>query len=60
VSRVNYDEALLELKGLRERRAALDRARAESEKLVAPVSGIIASANAVAGQIAETCRHQGR
>jgi RND family efflux transporter MFP subunit len=54
VSRVNYDEALLELKGLRERRAALDRARAESEKLVAPVSGIIASANAVAGQIAET------
>ncbi|MGE0853000.1 MAG: efflux RND transporter periplasmic adaptor subunit [Hyphomicrobiaceae bacterium] len=54
VSRVNYDEALLELKGLRERRAALDHARAESEKLVAPVSGIIASANAVAGQIAET------
>jgi RND family efflux transporter MFP subunit len=54
VSRVNYDEALLELKGLRERRAALDRTRAEPEKLVAPVSGIIASANAVAGQIAET------
>ena len=28
--------------------------RAESEKLIAPVSGVVASANAVAGQIAET------
>ncbi len=53
-TRVTLDEALLELQGLRERRAALDRTRAESEKLIAPVSGIVASANAVAGQIAET------
>lgn len=54
VTKVTHDEAVLELKGLRERRAALDRTRIESEKLVAPVSGILASANAVAGQIAET------
>jgi membrane fusion protein, heavy metal efflux system len=54
VPRASYDEAHLELKGLRERRASLDRTRAEAEKLIAPVSGVIASANAVAGQIAET------
>jgi hypothetical protein len=51
---VALDEALLELKGLKERRASLDRVKIEPEKLVAPVSGIIAAANAVAGQIAET------
>jgi cobalt-zinc-cadmium efflux system membrane fusion protein len=54
VPRVTYDEAVLELKGLKDRRAALDKIRAEPEKLIAPVSGVIASANAVAGQIAET------
>ncbi len=54
VPKVTLDEAVLELKGLRERRAQLDNVRAESEKLIAPVSGVIASANAVAGQIAET------
>ena len=54
VPRVTYDEAVLELKGLKERRGALDKVRAEPEKLIAPVSGVIASANAVAGQIAET------
>lgn len=53
-TRVNLDEAAMELKGLKERRAALDRTRGESEKLIAPVSGVIASSNAVAGQIAET------
>jgi cobalt-zinc-cadmium efflux system membrane fusion protein len=54
VTKVTLDEAILELKGLKDRRAALDRVRAEPEKLIAPVSGVIASANAVAGQIAET------
>ena len=54
VPRVTYDEAVLELKGLKERRASLDKVRAEPEKLIAPVSGVIAAANAVAGQIAET------
>ena len=52
--RSTLDEAVLELKGLRERRAALDKTRGEPERLIAPVSGIIAAANAVAGQIAET------
>ena len=54
VPRVTLDEALLELKGLRERRVALDKTRGEPERLIAPVSGIVAAANAVAGQIAET------
>lgn len=54
VSRVNYDEAVAELKGLKDRRAALDKTRGEAEKLIAPVTGIIASVNAVSGQIAET------
>jgi cobalt-zinc-cadmium efflux system membrane fusion protein len=53
VARVTYDDAVMELKGLRDRRAALDRTRADTEKLVAPVSGMIAAANAVAGQIAD-------
>jgi hypothetical protein len=52
--KVSLDEAVIELQGLKDRRAALDKVRAESEKLIAPVSGVIASANAVAGQIAET------
>ena len=54
VTRVNLDEAVMELKGLKERRSALDRTRGESEKLIAPVSGVIAASNAVAGQIAES------
>jgi cobalt-zinc-cadmium efflux system membrane fusion protein len=54
VARVTLDEAVLELKGLRERRAAIDKSRGESERLIAPVSGIIAAANAVSGQITET------
>lgn len=54
VPKVTLDEAILELKGLRERRAALDKTRGEPERLIAPVSGVIAAANAVSGQIAET------
>jgi len=54
VPKVTLDEAILELKGLKERRLQLDKVRAEPERLIAPVSGVIASANAVAGQIAET------
>jgi RND family efflux transporter MFP subunit len=54
VAKVTLDEALLELKGLRERRVAIDKSRGESERLVAPVPGIIAAANAVSGQITET------
>jgi cobalt-zinc-cadmium efflux system membrane fusion protein len=54
VARAQLEDANLELAGLRDRRAALDRARREPEALVAPVHGRIAAANAVAGQIAET------
>jgi hypothetical protein len=54
VPKTTLDEAILELKGLQARRAALDNVRAEPERLVAPVSGVVAAANAVPGQIAET------
>ena len=54
VAKVTLDEAILELKGLRDRRAALDKTRGEPERLIAPVAGTIAAVNAVAGQIAET------
>ncbi|WP_446737736.1 HlyD family secretion protein [Rhodoblastus sp. 17X3] len=38
---------------MRERRADVEKVKREPEPLVAPVDGIIASANAMAGQIAE-------
>src|SRR5262245_14404608 len=53
VSRVQLDEAKLELQGLKDRRAALDRVRREPEALVAPVSGVIADGTPVAGQMAQ-------
>jgi cobalt-zinc-cadmium efflux system membrane fusion protein len=53
VSRVQLEEARLELDGLRDRRQALERMRREPEPLVAPVDGFVAAANAVAGQIAD-------
>ncbi|SFU68178.1 RND family efflux transporter, MFP subunit [Methylobacterium sp. 174MFSha1.1] len=52
VSQVQLDEAQDELKGLKDRRGALDRIRQEPEVLVAPVGGVIAEAAAVAGQMA--------
>ncbi len=52
VSQVQLDEAQDELKGLKDRRTALDRIRQEPEVLVAPVGGVIAEAAAVAGQMA--------
>jgi membrane fusion protein, heavy metal efflux system len=52
VARVQLDEARLELQGLQDRRAALDRARREPEALIAPVDGIVADGSVVAGQIA--------
>ncbi|MER2265834.1 efflux RND transporter periplasmic adaptor subunit [Methylobacterium oxalidis] len=52
VSQVQLDEAQAELKGLSDRRAALDGIRLQSEALTAPVSGVVAEANAVAGQMA--------
>ncbi|WP_375461097.1 efflux RND transporter periplasmic adaptor subunit [uncultured Enterovirga sp.] len=51
---VQLDESRLELQGLKDRREALDRIRQEPEALVAPVSGVIAEANAAAGIMAQT------
>jgi hypothetical protein len=53
VTRVQLDEARLELQGLKDRRAALDRARREPEPLIAPVSGMLADGTPVAGQMAQ-------
>ena len=47
------EETGLELKGLKTRRANLERVQREPEALRAPVPGVIASADAVAGQMAD-------
>lgn len=54
IARSQLEDAELELKGLNERRANLARANRLQEALVAPVDGVIASANAVAGQVVES------
>jgi membrane fusion protein, heavy metal efflux system len=53
VTRVQLDEARLELQGLKDRRAALDKSRREPEALIAPVSGIIADGVVAAGQMTQ-------
>ncbi|MBI1383983.1 MAG: HlyD family efflux transporter periplasmic adaptor subunit [Rhizobiales bacterium] len=53
IARSQIEDAEIELKGLNERRANLARAPRRPEPLVAPVSGVIALANAIAGQIVE-------
>ena len=53
IARAQIEDADLELSGLRKRRANLDRALRDQEKLVAPVSGVVAAVQAIAGQIAE-------
>lgn len=53
ISRTQLDDARLELKGLLERRASLEQSRREPEALIAPVSGVIAAANTIAGQLAQ-------
>jgi multidrug efflux pump subunit AcrA (membrane-fusion protein) len=53
MTRVQLDEARLELQGLKDRRVALDRVRLEPEALVAPVSGIIADGVVAAGQMVQ-------
>jgi RND family efflux transporter MFP subunit len=54
VSRTQLEEAELALVGLREQRTALDDIRLQPERLVAPISGVIAHANASPGLIAES------
>lgn len=53
IAKSQLEDAELELKGLTTRRANLERAKQEPEALMAPVDGILAAANAVAGQMAE-------
>lgn len=53
IAKSQLEDAQIELKGLRERRANLERVNREPEPLRAPVDGVIAAANAVAGQMAE-------
>jgi membrane fusion protein, heavy metal efflux system len=54
VARTQLDDTRLELQGLKDRRAALDKVRSEPEALVAPVDGIVADGSPVAGQVAQT------
>jgi len=54
VAQALVEETRLELQGLRERRASLDRIRREPEELTAPVSGVIAEGRPVAGQIVQS------
>jgi membrane fusion protein, heavy metal efflux system len=53
IAKSQLEDAELELKGLNTRRANLERVQREPEALVSPVDGVIASSNAVAGQMAE-------
>jgi cobalt-zinc-cadmium efflux system membrane fusion protein len=53
VPRTQLEDARTELEGLRERKAQLDKIRREPEVLLAPVSGVIAEANTIAGQLAQ-------
>jgi membrane fusion protein, heavy metal efflux system len=54
VARSQLEDTRLELQGLRDRRASLDKVKRESEALVAPVDGIVADGTPVAGQTAQT------
>jgi membrane fusion protein, heavy metal efflux system len=53
IARSQIEDIELELQGLRARRANLERAPREPEKLIAPVSGVVAAVQAIAGQIAD-------
>jgi len=53
VTQKEVEETEIELQGLMTRRATLERVQREPEALRAPVSGVIAAADAVAGQMAE-------
>ncbi|GGD05007.1 efflux RND transporter periplasmic adaptor subunit [Aureimonas glaciei] len=54
VAKTTLDETKIELEGLRDRRAAIDQVQVKPEALVAPVSGVVAASNAIAGQMAES------
>jgi RND family efflux transporter MFP subunit len=53
VTRAQVEDAELELTGLQARRHAVERVQREPEPLLAPVDGVLAAANVVAGQMAD-------
>jgi cobalt-zinc-cadmium efflux system membrane fusion protein len=53
ISRTQLEDTRLELEGLRDRRALIEKSRREPEALIAPVAGVIAEGSAVAGQIVQ-------
>ncbi len=53
VARSQYEETQLELEGLKDRRAALDKVRSEPIPLTAPITGTIADGTPVTGQVAQ-------
>ncbi|MEH2628226.1 cobalt-zinc-cadmium efflux system membrane fusion protein [Bradyrhizobium sp. AZCC 1719] len=53
ISRTQLEDTRLELEGLRERRASIEKSRRDPEPLIAPVAGVIAEGSAVAGQIVQ-------
>lgn len=53
VPRAQLEDARTELQSLKERKTQLDKVRREPEVLRAPVSGVIAEANTIAGQLAQ-------
>jgi cobalt-zinc-cadmium efflux system membrane fusion protein len=54
VARTTLEDTRLELEGLKDRRAALDKIRSEPVPLIAPVSGTIAEGTPITGQIAQS------
>lgn len=53
VTRAQIEDAELELAGLQARREAVERFQRAPERLIAPVDGVLAAANVVAGQMAD-------
>ena len=53
ITRAQMEDAELELAGLQARRQAMERVQREPEPLVAPVDGVVAAANVMAGQMAD-------
>ncbi len=53
VTRAQIEDAELELTGLQARREAVEKFQRQPEKLLAPVDGLLAAANVVAGQMAD-------
>jgi uncharacterized membrane protein YjjB (DUF3815 family) len=54
VARSQLEDTRLELEGLKDRRASLDKARRDPEALVASAEGIIAEGTPIAGQVAQS------